>query len=225
MILSVPATSSPSIPRQRRKAARPQELLAAGLSLFVRKGLAATRIEDVAREAGVSKGTLYLYYASKDELFKAVVHHYVTQVIADSGDVADVFEGTTAELLRQLSKTWWTRVGSSDAAGLIALIMREASSFPDLAQLYVNEVLMPTHALLRRIVERGIARGEFRSLDITSVVHGLVAPMQFLILYSRCASVCTVNPVPLEPELFLNTQIELLLHGLSVPHPALEKSA
>lgn len=212
--MSSSAPSPLSKTHQRRKAARPQELLEAGLSLFVRKGLAATRIEDVAREAGVSKGTLYLYYPSKDELFKAVVHHYLTQVIVEGSGMLDSFEGPTSDLLRLLSSTWWHRVGSSDASGLLVLIMSEASAFPDLAQFYVDEVVAPTHALLRRVIERGIARGEFRSLDITSVVHGLIAPLQFLILYSRCTSVCSVNPVPLDPELFLNTQIELMLRGL-----------
>ena len=218
--MSEPDPSSLSKPRQRRKAARPQELLEAGLRLFLRKGLAGTRIEEVAREAGVSKGTLYLYYPSKDELFKAVVRHYLTQVIVEAGNLADVHDGPSAALLHQLATTWWLRVGSSEAAGLVVLLMNEATAFPDLAQFYMDEVLAPTHALLRRVLERGMARGEFRTLDITSVVHGMIAPVQFLILYKRCTSVCAVNSVPLDPEQFLSTQVEILLHGLATPHPS-----
>ena len=221
--MSEPDPSSLTKPRQRRKAARPQELLEAGLRLFLCKGLAATRIEDVAREAGVSKGTLYLYYPSKDELFKAVVRHYLTEVIVEAGNLADVHDGPSAELLHQLASTWWLRVGSSEASGLVILLMNEAAAFPELAQFYMDEVLAPTHDLLRRVLERGMARGEFRALDITSVVYGMIAPVQFLILHKRCTSVCAANPVPLEPERFLGTQIDILLHGLAIPQPPSEK--
>ena len=221
--MSEPDPSSLTKPRQRRKAARPQELLEAGLRLFLRKGLAATRIEDVAREAGVSKGTLYLYYPSKDELFKAVVRHYLTEVIVEAGNLADVHDGPSAELLHQLASTWWLRVGSSEASGLVILLMNEAAAFPELAQFYMDEVLAPTHDLLRRVLERGMARGEFRALDITSVVYGMIAPVQFLILHKRCTSVCVATPTPLEPERFLGTQIDILLHGLAIPQPPSEK--
>lgn len=211
--------------RQRRKAARPQELLEAALDLFVAHGLAATRAEDVARAAGVSKGTLYLYYPSKDELFKAVVRANLTQVIAVGGEMADQFEGPTSDLLHALARTWWAQVGESKAAGLIRLIISEAPKFPDLAQFYMNEVVAPTHALLARVIERGIQRGEFRAMDVNSVVHGLIAPVQFLVLYRLCASACAVNPVPLEPESFMTTQIELLLRGLETPKPLAANTA
>ena len=209
---------APRLPgvRQRRKAARPHELLDAALALFVDKGLAATRTEEVARLAGVSKGTLYLYYPSKDELFKAVVRAHLTQVLAEGSEIVDQFEGATSQLLHLLAHTWWSRVGASKAAGLLVLIMAEAKHFPELAQFYMDEVVAPSHALLARAVQRGIDRGEFRALDVTSVVHALIAPIQFLILYRHCTSACTVNPVPLDPEQFMSTQIELLLRGLEV---------
>jgi len=200
--------------RRRRKEARPQELLEAALSLFVQQGLAATRAEDVARHAGVSKGTLYLYYPSKDELFKAVVRAYLTQVIVEGGEIVEHFAGSTTELLHLLARTWWTRVGDSTAAGLLVLIMAEARHFPDLAQFYVDEVVAPSHDLLARAIQRGIDRGEFKPLDVTSVVHALIAPIQFLVLYRQCTSVCAVNPVPIDPESFMSTQLELLLRGL-----------
>ena len=208
-----PSQASPKS-RQRRKEARPQELLDAALSLFVEKGLAATRTEDVAHLAGVSKGTLYLYYPSKDALFKAVVRSHLTQVITMGSELADQFEGTSSDLLHLLAHTWWTEVGSSKAAALMIPIMSEASAFPDLAQFYLDEVVAPSHALLARVVARGIARGEFRPMDVTAVVQALIAPALFLVLYRQCTAVCAANPVPLDPERFIQTQIELLLRGL-----------
>lgn len=213
------AALSQALPRgrQRRKAARPQELLEAALDLFVEKGLAATRAEEVAHRAGVSKGTLYLYYPSKDELFKAVVRSHLIDAISAGDELADQFEGSTSELLRLLAETWWTKVGSSKAAGLLLLIMSEARAFPDMAQFYLDEVVAPSHTLLSRVIERGIRRGEFRNMDVTSVVHGLIAPAQFLILYRQCTSVCSSNPAPLDPQRFMHTQIDLILQGLERP--------
>lgn len=209
--------------RQRRKAARPQELLEAALTLFVEKGFAATRAEEVARLAGVSKGTLYLYYPSKEELFKAVVRAYLTEVIAQGSDIVDQFEGPTSELLHLLAHTWWSRVGASKACGIMLVIINEANNFPDLIQFYMDEVVAPSHAMLTRAVRRGMDRGEFRAMDVNSVVQALIAPVHFLVLYQHCSAACTVNPVPLDPEQFIATQIELLLRGL-VATPSLSNT-
>lgn len=219
----LPANSSScpltGLVRRRRKVARPQELLEAALTLFVEKGLAATRAEEVAKLAGVSKGTLYLYYPSKDELFKAVVRAHLTQVIVEGGDLVDQYEGSSSQLLQDLAQTWWSRVGQSKAAGIIKLIIAEAANFPDLAQFYMDEVVEPCHNLLGRAVQRGINRGEFRPMDVSSVVMALVAPMQFLVLYRQCAEACITPPIPLQPDMFIRTQIELLLRGLEA-HPS-----
>lgn len=213
---SPPSPAAPPPPRQRRPADRPHELLEAALTLFVEKGLVATRQEEVAKLAGVSKGTLYLYYPSKDELFKAVIEAYLTQVLVEGSEIVDQYEGSTSDLLRLLGQTWWQRVGSSKAAGLLILIMAEARKFPELAQFYVDEVVAPSHALLGRVVQRGMDKGEFRRMEVMPVVQALIAPMQFLIIYQQCTSVCAVNPVPIDPAQFMGTQMDLLLRGLEV---------
>lgn len=200
--------------RQRRKAERPQELLEAALTLFVEKGFAATRTEEVARLAGVSKGTLYLYYPSKEELFKAVVRTHLSEVIAEGAGIVDHFEGPTSELLQVLAHTWWSRVGASKASGIMLLIVNEANNFPDLIQFYMDEVVAPAHTMLSKAVQRGMDRGEFRVMDVSAVVHALISPMHFLVMYQHCSAACTVNPVPLDPPQFIATQIELLLRGL-----------
>ncbi len=209
----VAAPRAPNL-RQRRKAARPQELLDAALSLFVSKGLAATRAEDVARLAGVSKGTLYLYYPSKDELFKAVVRAHLTDVIVVGEDMLQRHQGSASELLHALALTWWTKVASSNAAGLLVLMLSEAKNFPELAQFYVDEVVAPSHALVARAIQYGIDRGEFRPMNVMTAVQGLVAPLQFLVIYQECTSVCAVDTTPMRPEFFIREQIDLLLHGI-----------
>jgi TetR/AcrR family transcriptional regulator len=202
--------------RQRRKAERPQQLLDAALALFTSKGLAATRAEDVAQLAGVSKGTLYRYFESKEELFKAVVRQCLGDVIAEGSELTDLWQGSTGDLLKVLAHTWWSRVEESKASGIFKLIIAEVGNLPELSQFYVDEVIVPTHEMLTRVITRGMQQGEFRQLDATSVVHALMATAQFLVLFPQCTAACQHNPVPLDPEHFMNTQIELLLSGLQV---------
>lgn len=214
--LATPELTSPHTTRQRRKAERPQQLLEAAMSLFISKGLAGTRTEDVAQLAGVSKGTLYRYYASKDELFKAVVRNLLGEVIAEGIERVDQWSGPTGDLLKLLAKTWWTRIEDSRASGIFKLIISEVGNLPELAQFYVDEVIEPTHRLLSTAITRGMERGEFRTMDVTSVVHALMASAQFLVLYPQCTAACTHNPHPLDSNQFMDTQIELLLLGLQV---------
>jgi len=201
--------------RERRKEARPGELLAAALDLFVEKGFAATRSEEVAARAGVSKGTLFLYFPSKEELFKAVVVENLSGRFSEWNDEFEVFEGTTADMLRYCMRIWWERVGMTKASGLTKLMMSEGANFPELAEFYRQEVVRPGHTLLRRILQRGIDRGEFAPVDVDHAIYAVVAPMVFLMLWKHSAMVCVDGQAPLDPEKFLATQAETVLYGLT----------
>ncbi len=207
---------SPTSQRQRRKEARPQELLEAALTLFVEKGFAATRSEEVAHAAGVSKGTLYLYYPSKEELFKAVVRTNLSALIAEGEELVERHEGSTSELLVRLFATWWQRLGNTHAAGIHKVVLAEVRNFPELAQFYTDEVIVPADRLFSRAVQRGIDRGEFRELPVHEVAHALMAPMIFQALHRHSFGACPVHGVELDPEAMLRTQLELLLRGLEV---------
>jgi AcrR family transcriptional regulator len=202
--------------RQRRKEARPQELLEAALTLFVEKGFAATRSEEVAHAAGVSKGTLYLYYPSKEELFKAVVRTNLSALIAEGEELAERFEGSTSDLLVELMTTWWQRLGNTPAAGIHKVVLAEVRNFPELAQFYTDEVIVPADRLFSRTVQRGIDRGEFRALPVHEVAHALMAPMIFQALHRHSFGACPVHGFEIDPEAMLRTQLELLLRGLEV---------
>lgn len=200
--------------RQRRKEARPQELLDAALALFVEKGFAATRSEEVAARAGVSKGTLYLYFPSKEELFKAVVRSNLSSLIAEGQEIADGYDGSTSDLLRLLMRTWWSRIGLTPAGGITKVIIAEVRNFPDIAQFWIDEVILPAHRLLAGTIQRGIDRGEFRSVPVHEAVHALVAPSLFLALYKHSIGACPVRGIPLHEGDVIDTQIELVLQGL-----------
>lgn len=205
--------------RQRRKAERPQELLDAALTVFVEKGLRATRMEDVAKLAGVSKGTLYLYYSSKEELFKAVVRGALLPALAEVKDIADRWQGATGDLLLLLLRTWWQRMGAAPGSDVFKLVVTDVGNVPELAQFYLEEVMQPTYALLGGTLQRGMDRGEFRVVDITTLVQSLMASAQFLALYTHCTRHIVDNPFPMQPEVFMRTHMDLLLHGLEIRQP------
>lgn len=201
--------------RQRRKEARPQELLDAALELFVEKGFAATRAEEVAQRAGVSKGTLYLYYPSKEELFKAVVRQNLGSLIAEGKEAVAQSQGSSSDLLVQLMHTWWERVGSTPAAGIHKVILAEVRNFPELAQFYADEIIVPADELFCSAVQRGITRGEFRDLPLHETAQALMAPMIFLALHQHSVGACPVQGcVVLDPERMLHTHLDLVLRGL-----------
>jgi len=204
-------------PRQRRKESRPQELLDAALALFVEKGYTATRAEEVARRAGVSKGTLYLYYPSKEELFKAVVRQNLGSLIAEGQERAGQFEGSTSALLSELLLTWWQRIGSTPAAGIHKILLAEVRNFPELAQFYTDEVIVPADRLFSGAVQRGIDRGEFRPMPLHAVAHALIAPLIFMAVHRHSFGACPVHGgVELDATLLLQTHLDLVLRGLEV---------
>jgi AcrR family transcriptional regulator len=170
---------------ERRKSDRPAELLAAALQLFVESGYAATRLEDVAAHAGVSKGTLYLYFENKEELFKAVVRENVVARISQARELVGLFRGPREQLLRELVQRWWQQYGQTPAAGLSKLIMAESGNFPEIARFFVDEVIEPWHRLYAEVIAEGIERGEFRPVDIEYFVNVLTAPLVMLTLWNR----------------------------------------
>lgn len=210
------ASTGAKTPRwERRKDARPQELLAAALDLFVERGFAATRLEDVARRAGVSKGTLYLYYANKEELFKAVVRDSIVPAIGDAEDTIALYEGHSSELLRAILFGWWERVGGTKASGIVKLVMAEAHNFPELAEFYREEVIVRGTKVISSMLERGVARKDFRPLDIETSTQVLIAPMLMLMLWKHSFSPC--DQADLDPQRFLSNFADMALSGLQAP--------
>ncbi len=203
--------------RQRRKQARPQELLDAALELFVEKGFAATRTDEVAQRAGVSKGTLYLYFPSKEDLFKAVVRQKLSSLIAEGVEIADAHAGSSAELLATLLQTWWDRMGNTPAAGIHKIMLSEVRNFPELAQFYTDEVIVPADRLFCHCVQRGIDSGEFRALPLHEVALALMAPMIFMAIHHHSFGACPVaGGVDIDPAAVLRTHLDMVLRGLQV---------
>ena len=211
-----PLTNEAAPKRSRRKEARPGELLEAALDLFVEKGFAATRVDDVAARAGVSKGTLFLYFPSKEELFKAVVRENIVGRFTEWNNALESFVGNTSEVLIYCYQVWWERIGATKASGITKLMFSEAQNFPEIAQFYQQEVILPGRALIRRILQRGMERGEFRQMDLEYGTYIVLAPMMFLMLWNNSMGPCALPDENFSPEQYIRTQIDNILHGLCV---------
>lgn len=206
------ANAESKAPRRRRKDARPSELTAAALDLFVEKGFAATRLDDVAARAGVSKGTLYLYFDSKEALFKAVIEEGIVPRLAAAEQLLAAHTGSSASLLRDLLNGWWQQIGGTGLAGVVKLVVAEARNFPEIAQYYHDKVIVRGRALLREALQRGIDSGEFRRLDLESAIDVIIAPLLMLAIWRCSLCFCGQNA---DPAVYLKTHFDLLVHGLS----------
>jgi AcrR family transcriptional regulator len=207
-----PASRTDKPARHRRKEARPAELTAAALELFVEKGYAATRLDDVAALAGVSKGTLYLYFDSKEALFKAVVREGLLPALAEGEALVAGFTGGSADLLREVATGMWALIGAQRIGGIPKLIFAEARNFPEIARFYHEEVILRGTALIRSVIERGIARGEFRPANIDAAIHVVLAPVLMRMIWRHSLDLCAAARIP--DETYFAEYFEVMLRGL-----------
>jgi AcrR family transcriptional regulator len=208
------ATQTKNEPRfERRKDARPGEILDAALDLFVEKGFAATRLEDVAQRAGVSKGTVYLYFDGKEDLFKAVIRSGMVRAIEEAERRVAAYPGSAADLLRELYTAWWQNIGGTKLAGIPKLMISEAQNFPELARFYYEEVIQRGSQLFARTIERGIERGEFRPVNIDYAVRALVAPLIMRAILEHSFLPCA-GPEDFDVPAYFEHTLRLVLDGL-----------
>jgi AcrR family transcriptional regulator len=201
---------------RRRKEARPDEILAAALASFAERGFAATRLEDVAARAGISKGTLYLYFKGKEELFEAVVRATLVPNLERLEVLTASFEGSSARLLERLLLTI-AGVVDSRVGAIPKLVIAEAGNFPDLARFYLDEVVRRGLRLIGTILRRGIERGEFRPVDVDHTVFCVIAPMLIAALWKN--SLEPHDDAPLDAQALARAHLELLLRGLEAHGP------
>jgi TetR/AcrR family transcriptional regulator len=212
----IAASSAETSPkRERRKEARPGELVKAALDLFVEKGFAATRVDEVAARAGVSKGTLFLYFESKEDLFKAVIRDNIANLFPAWNEEFKTFEGSSAEMLHYAMDLWWLNVGNTPASGIVKLVISEAQNFPEIAAFYQKEVVEPGTGLLQSILQRGVERGEFRHMDTNKSVFSIIAPMIFLMMWKHSMGACAASANIIDPKEFIHMHVDLLLNGMS----------
>jgi len=196
----------------RRKRARPSEILDAALKVFAEKGFAAARMEDIASRAGVTKGTIYLYFPSKEEVFKTLARETAGQALADAALHVHAFPGTPRDSIVMLLTAIADFLRKDDRAALPKIIISESGNFPELAKFWCNEVIDKAMAMLIDVFEQGVACGQFRPLPPEIVARLCVAPVIMNIIW-RTTFVPHGIP-PLDFEQLFATHLDILLHGL-----------
>ena len=212
------STINPNPRWSRRKQARPAELTSAALELFVERGYAATRLEDVARRAGVSKGTLYLYFDSKEELFKTVVREGLLPALERGERMLAEHRGSAAELVRELVRGWWQTIGNTPIGGIPKLMLSECRNFPELGTFYLDEVISRGYRLLAQAAQRGMDNGEFRRMDLDHVTRLVIAPVVLMAMWRHSFDFC--DSYRLDPQRYIEDHLDLMLNGLTQPHKA-----
>ena len=199
--------------RTRRPENRAPEIARAALELFVTKGFAATKLDDVARAAGVSKGLPYLYFKNKEELFKAVIVEAIGEPLVRADELVDAFEGSTEELLRALTAKF-RQFAESPLGGVIKLILAEAGNFPDVARFYCSNFDLRGRQLFEKVLRRGVARGEFRPVDDLEMAAVLLAqPLAMHSVWLRSIAPYDESQ-PIDSDRFYAAYLEFVLKAL-----------
>src|SRR5215469_11988463 len=199
---------------RRRKDARPAEILDAALAVFAERGFAATRMDDIAERAGVTKGTIYLYFKSKDAVFRSLVRESIGVTLDRFTAEVDAFDGSSADLLRNILRAISHFILKTDRVVLPKIIVAEAGNFPSLAEFYRRDVIDKGLALLQSIIARGINGGEFRAVAPEHAAKLCFAP--FLLAATWKTTFARFDTEPYDLDAFIETHIDVLLRGLAV---------
>ena len=191
---------------RRRKENRPQEITAAAFEAFAEKGFARTRVDDVAKRAGVSKGLLYLYFKTKEELFKAVVKSVVIRRVDQLIETVESTELSSEDFIRGPLLSFLQQLPGSPVAIVIRLLISEGPRHPDLVDYYYDNVVAKGLAAISGFVKRGIARGEFRDSAVSDLPHLVLAPVMLSIIWG----IIFTNR-RLDTDTLIETQIDMIL--------------
>jgi AcrR family transcriptional regulator len=197
---------------QRRKEARAPEILEAALGCFAQKGFAGTRMDDIAAAAGITKGTIYLYFDSKESVFKALARASIGEQLAVVKTMVENFPGSSAELLRLVLTTMGNFVRTSDRVILPKMLLAEAGNFPELAKFWREEIIERGIALFGSIIQRGTARGEFRAIAPEHAARLCVAPILLIAIWRT--TFARFDAQPYDHEGLIQAHLQILLQGL-----------
>lgn len=197
----------------RRKQARPGEILAAALTVFAEKGYAAARMEDIAAKAGVTKGTIYLYFPSKEEVFKSLARQHVGDTLTDATEQAKQYEGSLRDFLAMMLGIIGAKIAQGHMAVLPKIIISESGNFPELARFWRTEVIDKALGMLSGVIAKAVERGEIREVPPDYVARLCVAPVVMSVIWRTV--IAPTDVVPFDYQKFLALHLDVLLRGLA----------
>jgi AcrR family transcriptional regulator len=198
---------------RRRPEARPSEILAAALDLFSERGFTATRLEDVAARAGLSKAAIYLYFKDKSSLLNAIVQETAVTNVDHIRVIAAAHTGPVAPLLRQVLEILADRIRNSHLPQLIKLVIAESRAHPEIGRQYLENVIGRAMPTVQSLIERGIANGEFRAVDPSLTVRCLIAPMLLAAIWRGVFE--PIGAPPVDASGLARLHADLIIRGLT----------
>jgi AcrR family transcriptional regulator len=203
-------------PKFRRRAdARPDEVLDAALELFMEKGFATTRVEDIARRAGISKGAVYLYFPSKEAILEGLVRRAVVPIANNALNAISNFQGDPRQAISAVLRMLAGKLTDPRTLAIPKLIMREVINFPELAAMYRREVLDNVVPVMIAVLERGMADGYLRRLDAELTVRSVIGPVMMHLLMAEVFGLVPKGGLGMER--LIENHLSILFDGLSLP--------
>lgn len=197
---------------KRRKADRPDEIVAAALEVFAEKGFAAARLEDIAKRAGVSKGAIYLYFATKEDIFRAVVEQGVAPNLSAVQNILANASADFPVLLRGLVKVLAGVVATTPVGGIVKMVIGESRNFPELAQAWHDQLVRPALAAMTQAIAAAQARGELRPGDPRLHAISLISPLLVGVVWRE--TFLPVGAEPIDIPALAEQHVELWLRGM-----------
>jgi AcrR family transcriptional regulator len=191
---------------------RPGEILEAALALFVEKGFAATRLDDVAARAGLSKAAIYLYFEDKTALFKDVVRQAIGSNLMTVEGLAKAHQGPVSALIPGILEFMASRVEDTPMASIAKVVIAESRAFPDIGRFYLKEVIGRGIPMFEGLIARGVASGEFRPVDPMLTVRSLIGPMLLSIVWKTVFE--PIGAEKLDVRALARHHADLMLHAL-----------
>lgn len=203
-------------PKFRRRAeARPDEVLDAALDLFIKNGFAGTRVDEIATNAGISKGAVYLYFPSKQSLLEGLVRRAVVTVATGALEILARFEGDPREALTLALRLLAKRLADPRVTAIPRIIMREVTNFPELATMYRKEVLDLVLPSLKRLITKGVEGGHFRNVDPEMTIRSVAGPVLTHVLLAEIFGIMPEGALSMDR--FIENHLTILFDGLSAP--------
>jgi AcrR family transcriptional regulator len=199
--------------RARRKAERPAEILDAAFEEFVKNGYAATRLEDVAARAGVTKGTIYFYFETKERVFDEMIRHKSQDFFPELGSYAEKLEGSYNSRLRSLIVFVYRKIAEDRTSReTLRFLIAEGSRFPDLVDRHYEEFMRPVMDQFQKVIEAGVAAGEFRASPASTFTEIVMSPALLLSVWSLLFG----TRKQIDVAVFTDASIDLIMQGLAV---------
>ncbi|MDR1760411.1 MAG: TetR/AcrR family transcriptional regulator [Fibrobacter sp.] len=197
---------------ERKKDARPKEIIAAAHTVFVEKGYSATRVELIAAKAGVTAGTLYVYFENKEDLLKTVVREAIKPILSFGHKFVEEFKGTPEELVHILVHTWWDLMEKPGVAGIPKLMTAESTNFPELGKFYAEEVLTHAFRIVKQVLNYGIRHGKFKIENVDMMARVIMGSLHELTVNAH--SFAKFQPA-IDISEYLKNQEQLILRGIT----------